>query len=255
MVLFQISPTALCSLDTAIIPWLLLPADGNTHLRGIPGKLNASKPPCSSITSLFVLYSIDLPGSLQIAAPSKRTADVSGRWAVGFQSHCGLRVSRIILEQVNEVGQIPTLQQQRLCCHHLPGDLLPLLALSLSFPLGKPRHFPEPIPCHCFSLLTEHPSAPFAAPFPITPRCQVQYLPLAAPMYSEQGIIISFQVSPYFSSLTAQLQSLEELLPSSATALRHLKLIFFFACVPADDFPSGRDSDPPASQPCAFQHA
>lgn len=121
MVLFQISPTALCSLDTAIIPWLLLPADGNTHLRGIPGKLNASEPPCSSITSLFVLYSIDLPGSLQIAALSKRTADVSGRWAVGFQSHCGLRVSRIILEQVNEVGQIPTLQQQRLSAIISPG--------------------------------------------------------------------------------------------------------------------------------------
>ncbi|NXS25000.1 TENP protein, partial [Mystacornis crossleyi] len=32
-----------------------------------------------------------------------------------------------------------------------------------------------------------------AAPFPITPSCQVQYLPLAAPMYSEQGIIISLQ--------------------------------------------------------------
>ncbi|NWH38439.1 TENP protein, partial [Chloropsis hardwickii] len=34
-----------------------------------------------------------------------------------------------------------------------------------------------------------------AAPFPITPRCQVQYLPLAAPMYSEQGIIISLQTT------------------------------------------------------------
>uniref|UniRef100_A0A8C5TPA8 Lipid-binding serum glycoprotein C-terminal domain-containing protein n=1 Tax=Malurus cyaneus samueli TaxID=2593467 RepID=A0A8C5TPA8_9PASS len=40
-----------------------------------------------------------------------------------------------------------------------------------------------------------HPSAPFAAPFPITPSCQVQYLPLAAPMYSEQGIIISLQTT------------------------------------------------------------
>ncbi|NXQ41073.1 TENP protein, partial [Catharus fuscescens] len=34
-----------------------------------------------------------------------------------------------------------------------------------------------------------------AAPFPITPSCQVQYLPLAAPMYSEQGIIISLQTT------------------------------------------------------------
>ncbi|XP_036251773.1 BPI fold-containing family B member 2 [Molothrus ater] len=34
-----------------------------------------------------------------------------------------------------------------------------------------------------------------AAPFPITPHCQVQYLPLAAPMYSEQGIIISLQTT------------------------------------------------------------
>ncbi|NXX36475.1 TENP protein, partial [Nicator chloris] len=34
-----------------------------------------------------------------------------------------------------------------------------------------------------------------AAPFPITPSCQIQYLPLAAPMYSEQGIIISLQTT------------------------------------------------------------
>ncbi|RLV98853.1 hypothetical protein DV515_00010443 [Chloebia gouldiae] len=34
-----------------------------------------------------------------------------------------------------------------------------------------------------------------AAPFPITPNCQVQYLPLAAPMYSEQGIIMSLQTT------------------------------------------------------------
>ncbi|XP_017929266.1 protein TENP [Manacus vitellinus] len=34
-----------------------------------------------------------------------------------------------------------------------------------------------------------------AAPFPITPSCQVQYVPLAAPMYSEQGIIISLQTT------------------------------------------------------------
>ncbi|NWT04078.1 TENP protein, partial [Mionectes macconnelli] len=34
-----------------------------------------------------------------------------------------------------------------------------------------------------------------AAPFPITPSCQVRYVPLAAPMYSEQGFIISLQAT------------------------------------------------------------
>ncbi|XP_074699676.1 protein TENP-like [Strix aluco] len=33
------------------------------------------------------------------------------------------------------------------------------------------------------------------APFPITPSCQVQYVPLAAPMFSEQGITISLQTT------------------------------------------------------------
>ncbi|XP_032858094.1 BPI fold-containing family B member 2 [Tyto alba] len=33
------------------------------------------------------------------------------------------------------------------------------------------------------------------AQFPITPSCQVQYLPLAAPMFSEQGIIISLHTT------------------------------------------------------------
>ncbi|NXI91030.1 TENP protein, partial [Psophia crepitans] len=33
------------------------------------------------------------------------------------------------------------------------------------------------------------------APFPVTPSCQVQYLPLAAPMFSEQGITISLQTT------------------------------------------------------------
>lgn len=122
------------------------------------------------------------------------------------------------------MGQIPTLQQQRLCCHHLPGDLL---SLPSSFPLFCTLETQTlSRACHSFPPLPEHPSAPFAAPFPITPNCQVQYLPLAAPMYSEQGIIISLQVSPHFPALTAQLQSLEELLLPSATALRHLRLIF-----------------------------
>ncbi|NXW42516.1 TENP protein, partial [Nyctiprogne leucopyga] len=33
------------------------------------------------------------------------------------------------------------------------------------------------------------------APFPITPSCQVQYLPLAAPVFSEQGITMSLQTT------------------------------------------------------------
>ncbi|XP_009706807.1 PREDICTED: protein TENP-like, partial [Cariama cristata] len=36
------------------------------------------------------------------------------------------------------------------------------------------------------------------AQFPITPSCQVQYLPLAAPMFSDQGIIISLQCPDHF---------------------------------------------------------
>ncbi|NXG67390.1 TENP protein, partial [Hemiprocne comata] len=33
------------------------------------------------------------------------------------------------------------------------------------------------------------------AQFPVTPSCQVQYLPLAAPMFSEQGVTISLQTT------------------------------------------------------------
>ncbi|NXQ82151.1 TENP protein, partial [Nyctibius grandis] len=33
------------------------------------------------------------------------------------------------------------------------------------------------------------------APFPITPSCQLQYLPLAAPVFSEQGITVSLQTT------------------------------------------------------------
>ncbi|NXL61283.1 TENP protein, partial [Chordeiles acutipennis] len=33
------------------------------------------------------------------------------------------------------------------------------------------------------------------APFPVTPSCQVQYLPLAAPVFSEQGITMSLQTT------------------------------------------------------------
>uniref|UniRef100_A0A8C4XJC7 Lipid-binding serum glycoprotein C-terminal domain-containing protein n=1 Tax=Falco tinnunculus TaxID=100819 RepID=A0A8C4XJC7_FALTI len=43
--------------------------------------------------------------------------------------------------------------------------------------------------------VNKHLSARFAAQFPITPSCQVQYLPLAAPVFSEQGITISLQTT------------------------------------------------------------
>uniref|UniRef100_A0A8C4XJF2 Lipid-binding serum glycoprotein C-terminal domain-containing protein n=1 Tax=Falco tinnunculus TaxID=100819 RepID=A0A8C4XJF2_FALTI len=69
---------------------------------------------------------------------------------------------------------------------------------QLSFPaslLGKPRCFPDPTCCHCSLPVSEHLSARFAAQFPITPSCQVQYLPLAAPVFSEQGITISLQTT------------------------------------------------------------
>uniref|UniRef100_A0A8C6J2Z4 Uncharacterized protein n=1 Tax=Melopsittacus undulatus TaxID=13146 RepID=A0A8C6J2Z4_MELUD len=51
-------------------------------------------------------------------------------------------------------------------------------------------HFPSLSP-----PLPEHPSALFAAQFPFTPSCQLQYLPLAAPVFSEQGITISLQTT------------------------------------------------------------
>ncbi|NXY48860.1 TENP protein, partial [Ceuthmochares aereus] len=57
----------------------------------------------------------------------------------------------------------------------------------------KPRCFPNPT-C-CFPPLPELPSAWFAAQFPVTPSCQVQYHPLAAPIFSEQGITVSLRTS------------------------------------------------------------
>ncbi|NWH75900.1 TENP protein, partial [Piaya cayana] len=59
----------------------------------------------------------------------------------------------------------------------------------------KPRGFPNPTCCCCFPPLSECPSAWFAAQFPVTPSCLVQYQPLAAPMFSEQGITISLQTT------------------------------------------------------------
>lgn len=129
------------------------------------------------------------------------------------------------------------------------------LPLSLSLYLGKPRLSPAPTCRHCSPRLSEHPSARFAAQFPITPSCQVQYLPLAAPVFSKQGITISLQVSSPFPALTAQLQALGELFPPSATFPKIPQTLFLLARVPADDFPGGGDGNPPASQSRAIQHA
>lgn len=131
----------------------------------------------------------------------------------------------------------------------------PAPSTRLSFPvsfLGKPRRFPDPTRRHCSPPLSEHPSARFAAQFPVTPSCQVQYLPLAAPVFSEQGITISLQVSPRF---PAQLQALGELLPPSATCPKTPQTPSLLVHIPADNFPGGRDGNPSASQPCAIQHA
>lgn len=71
--------------------------------------------------------------------------------------------------------------------------LFPSSPVSCSW--GKPSLFTGTISCRCSPLFSECPSAHFAAQFPITPRCQVQYLPLAAPVISEEGITMSLQVS------------------------------------------------------------
>ncbi|KFP30008.1 Protein TENP, partial [Colius striatus] len=44
-------------------------------------------------------------------------------------------------------------------------------------------------------LLPKEQLVSLTAPFPIAPSCQLQYLPLAAPMFSEQGIILSLKTS------------------------------------------------------------
>ncbi|NXW05374.1 TENP protein, partial [Fregetta grallaria] len=62
------------------------------------------------------------------------------------------------------------------------------------FSLPSSGRFPDPTCRHC-SPPSERPSARFAVPLPVTASCQVQYLPLAAPMFSEQGVIISLQTT------------------------------------------------------------
>uniref|UniRef100_A0A672TZP4 Lipid-binding serum glycoprotein C-terminal domain-containing protein n=1 Tax=Strigops habroptila TaxID=2489341 RepID=A0A672TZP4_STRHB len=85
-------------------------------------------------------------------------------------------------------------------------------------------HFPSLSP-----PLPEHPSARFAAQFPVTPSCQLQYLPLAAPMFSEQGITISLQTTFQVAGMAIPLPvspmpfNMPELVSSSAA---HLTLAF-----------------------------
>nr|XP_009667925.1 PREDICTED: BPI fold-containing family B member 2 [Struthio camelus australis] len=50
-------------------------------------------------------------------------------------------------------------------------------------------------------ILPNEQLASLTAQFPVTPSCQVQYLPLAAPMISEQGITVSLQTPPTSSLL------------------------------------------------------
>ncbi|NXD84442.1 TENP protein, partial [Halcyon senegalensis] len=95
--------------------------------------------------------------------------------------------------------------------------------------------------------LSEHPSAWFAAPFPVTPSCQVQYLPLAAPVFSKQGITISLQTTFQVSGMAIPLPvspvpfSMPELASSSSSHLtlafsEHYYTSFFFAMEMAGAF-------------------
>uniref|UniRef100_A0A8C9ELX1 Lipid-binding serum glycoprotein C-terminal domain-containing protein n=1 Tax=Pavo cristatus TaxID=9049 RepID=A0A8C9ELX1_PAVCR len=54
--------------------------------------------------------------------------------------------------------------------------------------LGHRHSLPPLLPSECSS-------AHSAALFPITPSCQLQYLPLAAPVFSKQGIALSLQTT------------------------------------------------------------
>lgn len=129
------------------------------------------------------------------------------------------------MEQVTRWDRIPPCSRNSSAVASPPSSPQgPAPSTRLSFPvplLEKPRRFPAPTCCHRSPPLSERPSARFAAQFPVTPSCQVQYLPLAAPMFSEQGITISLQVSPRFPALSAQLQALGETLPPSATCSEH----------------------------------
>ncbi|XP_069657443.1 protein TENP-like [Haliaeetus albicilla] len=85
------------------------------------------------------------------------------------------------------------------------------------------------------------------AQFPITPSCQVQYLPLAAPVFSEQGITISLQTTFQVAGMAIPLPvspvpfSMPELVSSSPSHLtlafsEHFYTSFFFALETAGAF-------------------
>uniref|UniRef100_A0A8B9Z8P6 Lipid-binding serum glycoprotein C-terminal domain-containing protein n=1 Tax=Buteo japonicus TaxID=224669 RepID=A0A8B9Z8P6_9AVES len=85
------------------------------------------------------------------------------------------------------------------------------------------------------------------AQFPITPSCQVQYLPLAAPVFSEQGITISLQTTFQVAGMAIPLPvsptpfSIPELVSSSPSHLtlafsEHFYTSFFFALETAGAF-------------------
>uniref|UniRef100_A0A8B9MQE8 Lipid-binding serum glycoprotein C-terminal domain-containing protein n=1 Tax=Accipiter nisus TaxID=211598 RepID=A0A8B9MQE8_9AVES len=85
------------------------------------------------------------------------------------------------------------------------------------------------------------------AQFPITPSCQVQYLPLAAPVFSEQGITISLQTTFQVAGMAIPVPvspvpfSMPELVSSSPSHLtlafsEHFYTSFFFALETAGAF-------------------
>uniref|UniRef100_A0A8B9MTG8 Lipid-binding serum glycoprotein C-terminal domain-containing protein n=1 Tax=Accipiter nisus TaxID=211598 RepID=A0A8B9MTG8_9AVES len=113
--------------------------------------------------------------------------------------------------------------------------------------IERPRLSPAPTCRHCSPPLSEHPSARFAAQFPITPSCQVQYLPLAAPVFSEQGITISLQTTFQVAGMAIPVPvspvpfSMPELVSSSPSHLtlafsEHFYTSFFFALETAGAF-------------------
>lgn len=112
-----------------------------------------------------------------------------------------------------------------LCHCHLPGTCFPHPAPSPSLYSGNPDTSQLNLPLTA-PAPPEHPSAHLTAQFPVTPNCQVQYLPLAAPVFSEQGVTISLQVSPRVPALPAQLQPSGQPLSPSTMCPRHPKLLF-----------------------------
>ncbi|KFR11654.1 Protein TENP, partial [Opisthocomus hoazin] len=126
-------------------------------------------------------------------------------------------------------------------------------------------------------LLPNEQLASLTAQFPITPSCQGQYLPLAAPMFSEQGITISLQttfqvvgmgtplpVSPVPFSMPEPASSSPYHLEPASSSPSHLTLAFsehfytslFFALEMAGAFnmtiPVSRASQQGRSRECVF---